>query len=220
MTISFATVAGLFSYSDFFVPNRKLLRPPGVIQEEQFLRDCIKCNACADVCPTRGISIAHLDDGLLNVGTPELAGYCMVYRGLEEPSPAFAQALNESAQAWSASVQAWTASVQAWKERTLKGEVKEACLECIKVCPSGALKPISIDQLHLGTAVIDKNLCLVWRYLNCTFPCIYACPFDAIHITAGPVVDPNKCTGCNICSFVCLTRETGPTSIVVQPTGT
>ena len=199
MTISFATVTGLFGYSDFLVPSRKLLRPPGVIQEEQFLRDCIKCNACADACPVRGIGIAHLSDGLLNIGTPTLSGYCMVYRGLEKPTPQ---------------------SVKAWKKSKLSRDGKEACLECVKVCPSGALRPINVDEVRMGTAVVNRNICRVYVFGNCSFPCVDACPFDAITVMVGPVVDAKKCVGCNICAFACLTREYGPTSIAMRPTET
>ncbi len=38
-----------------------LLRPPGARSEEEFLRRCIKCNKCAQVCVYKSIKIQHLD---------------------------------------------------------------------------------------------------------------------------------------------------------------
>jgi ferredoxin-type protein NapG len=50
--------------------RRKILRPPGARPEEQFLKDCIACGQCANVCPNKCIKLAGLDDGLENLGTP------------------------------------------------------------------------------------------------------------------------------------------------------
>jgi len=177
------------------VPTRGLVRPPGVVSEEQFLRDCLRCGACVDVCPVHGLSFADAGDGFRNIGTPKLAGYCMVFRGLESPS---------------------SVTGMAWKENQERHRQSEACLECIKACPSGALQPVDVSHLHLGTAVVHRDLCWAWRYGSCGFPCVGACPFDAISVNAGPEVDEEKCVGCNQCAFVCLARQTGPTAISVE----
>ena len=50
--------------------RRKILRPPGAKPEEAFLRDCIACGQCANVCPNQCIKLAGLAEGIENLGTP------------------------------------------------------------------------------------------------------------------------------------------------------
>jgi ferredoxin-type protein NapG len=195
MTASFAVVTGLAGLTDV-VPNHTLVRPPGAIKEDLFLENCIRCGACADVCPVRGIGLAHLGDGLRSVGTPVLSGYCMVFRGLEKPSP-------DSAMAWRKNAHAHGQEVR--------------CYDCVNACPSGALQQSNATQLHLGTAVVKKEYCRAYRFGNCQFPCRDVCPFDAISVAGGPVVDETKCVGCGQCDYVCLARLIGPTAIEVEP---
>ena len=45
------------------------LRPPGALQEQQFLAACIKCGQCVQVCPVEAIKLADLDEGF-GVGVP------------------------------------------------------------------------------------------------------------------------------------------------------
>ena len=173
-----------------------LVRPPGAIGEEQFVQTCIRCGACVDSCPTRGLGIANMADGVMNVGTPVLKGYCMVFRGLETPS-------KEQSMEWKSDVR------DKGKEVT--------CYQCINVCPSGALQVVDANHLEMGTAVVNKDYCRAWRAESCEFPCVSVCPFDAISVTVGPVVDVTRCVGCGQCNLVCIARQTGPTGIGVEP---
>ncbi|HJM65102.1 MAG: 4Fe-4S dicluster domain-containing protein [Roseibacillus sp.] len=52
--------------------GRKLLRPPGAKPEDQFLRDCIACGQCANVCPNKCITLVGLEAGIENLGTPRI----------------------------------------------------------------------------------------------------------------------------------------------------
>lgn len=45
------------------------LRPPGSLDEKDFLSSCIKCGQCVQVCPVQAIKLADLVDGV-GVGTP------------------------------------------------------------------------------------------------------------------------------------------------------
>lgn len=45
------------------------LRPPGALDESDFLASCIKCGQCVQVCPVQAIKLGDLDDGF-GVGVP------------------------------------------------------------------------------------------------------------------------------------------------------
>jgi ferredoxin-type protein NapG len=48
------------------------LRPPGAIDEKEFLAACIKCGQCVQVCPVQAIKLADLNEGV-GVGAPYVA---------------------------------------------------------------------------------------------------------------------------------------------------
>ncbi|TQF33567.1 4Fe-4S dicluster domain-containing protein [Bradyrhizobium sp. UNPA324] len=48
------------------------LRPPGALDEEDFLAACIKCGQCVQVCPVDAIRLSDLDRGIGN-GVPYIA---------------------------------------------------------------------------------------------------------------------------------------------------
>lgn len=45
------------------------LRPPGALEESEFLASCIKCGQCVQVCPVSAIKLADIMDGF-GVGVP------------------------------------------------------------------------------------------------------------------------------------------------------
>lgn len=45
------------------------LRPPGALEEDEFLASCIKCGQCVQVCPVEAIFLADIMDGF-GVGVP------------------------------------------------------------------------------------------------------------------------------------------------------
>ncbi len=45
------------------------LRPPGALEEDDFLASCIKCGQCVQVCPVSALKLADLGDGY-GVGAP------------------------------------------------------------------------------------------------------------------------------------------------------
>ena len=49
-----------------------LIRPPGALREEDFLKRCIKCGQCMRICPTNIIHPAHFQGGLEGFWTPIL----------------------------------------------------------------------------------------------------------------------------------------------------
>jgi ferredoxin-type protein NapG len=89
-------------------------------------------------------------------------------------------------------------------------------LQCMSACPSGAIKPTSINDIDMGTAVWHSSTCVRSRGESCTI-CIDQCPLGsaAIELKAGRVaVNPLGCIGCGVCQQKC---PTSPKSIVVIP---
>ncbi len=174
-------------------PGKDLVRPPGAVVEPEFFKRCIRCNACVDVCPVHGLRPAHLLSGIRNVGTPELGTFCMMYLGLEHPSP--------------------EGNLE-WKTKTVE---REPCLRCVRECPTQALQRIGIEDLNLGLAVLNRDTCWGWLYGSCLL-CVPTCPVDAIssYRERNPTVDKGKCIGCGQCTFVC---PVDPPAIIVIPEG-
>lgn len=52
--------------------HHELIRPPGALPEEEFLRRCIKCGQCMRACPTNVIQPGGIVGGLENLWTPIL----------------------------------------------------------------------------------------------------------------------------------------------------
>jgi polyferredoxin len=50
----------------------RVIRPPGALPEEEFLKRCIKCGQCMRVCPTNVIQPGGIEGGLENFWTPVL----------------------------------------------------------------------------------------------------------------------------------------------------
>ncbi len=57
----------------------RFLRPPGSVPEKEFLKKCIRCGECMQICPTNFIQPALFETGMEGVWTPVLnaqTGYC------------------------------------------------------------------------------------------------------------------------------------------------
>jgi len=61
--------AALSGFLPLIYSQKKRLRPPGALDERDFLSSCIKCGQCVQVCPVSAIKLADLIDGM-GVGVP------------------------------------------------------------------------------------------------------------------------------------------------------
>ncbi|HEV2293316.1 MAG TPA: 4Fe-4S dicluster domain-containing protein [Tepidisphaeraceae bacterium] len=89
-------------------------------------------------------------------------------------------------------------------------------LLCMHVCPTGALRPIPIQDIDMGTARWREETCVRTIGENCTI-CVDQCPMgEAALVLNGNrvVVKEEGCTGCGVCQHYC---PTSPKSIVVTP---
>jgi ferredoxin-type protein NapG len=94
-------------------------------------------------------------------------------------------------------------------------------LLCMHACPTGALIPLPLAEIDMGTAVWNRTTCLRTGALaketgDCTI-CVDRCPVGsvAIEVQGRDIqVHPQGCIGCGVCEFYCPTR---PRSIVIIP---
>jgi ferredoxin-type protein NapG len=147
----------------------QLLRPPGALEEADFLKTCSRCAACVTACPADAIKI--------NLNVADGAPYI---------------------------------------DANLAPCVVCTTLECMMVCPSGALVPTPIRNIDMGTARWDESTCVRSKGQECQI-CVDECPIGefAIRLVDGRVsVSESGCVGCGVCQNRCPTR---PRSIVVEP---
>lgn len=102
---------------------------------------------------------------------------------------------------------------------------EQNCNVCGKVCPTQAIRSLSLEEkthAKLGTAVLRKEICLVWAQNKICLICDEICPYNAIvfRVVEGyrrPVVIASRCNGCGFCEQRCPVQ--GESAIVVVPNG-
>ena len=99
------------------------------------------------------------------------------------------------------------------------GYCRPECTKCSEVCPAGAILPITPEEksvIHIGTAVVDYDLCVVNRDKVSCGNCARHCPAEAITMVPlnphdrnslkTPAVIEDKCIGCGACEYLCPSR--------------
>jgi polyferredoxin len=173
--------------------NSRLVRPPGSLDEANFLARCIRCDACMKVCPTNALHPTLTEAGLEGIWTPVLVprvGYC-------EPSCVLCGQVCPTGAIWEI-----TQAEKAWLPATAKQDAK---------------------PVRLGTAFYDRGRCLPWAMATECIVCEEWCPtspkaiylrpaemVDAqgqVKLVRQPYVDPDHCVGCGACEFACPVKD-------------
>lgn len=160
------------------VSDPRLIRPPGSLEEAQFLRRCVKCGECMKVCITNGLQPTFLEAGLEGIWSPVLVpriGYCE-YRctlcGQVCPTGAIKRLdLTEKEK-----IKIGLAMID--KSRCLPYAHATQCIVCEEVCPTPK-KAIWFEKAKVKTRD-GKELTL-----------------------KQPRVDLDLCIGCGICETKC-----------------
>lgn len=146
-----------------------LLRPPGAQDEARFLSLCLKCNKCLEICPTDVITLATLEDGMLQARSPVLnfhLGYCTFCEKCSDvcPTQAIIQEPHKNHSIGVAKILKNECIAWQW----------DGCTACKSACK---YKAISLDDF--SRPIIDTNKC------NGCGKCVYICPAVKLRSTAS-----------------------------------
>lgn len=200
-SVGLTALGGLLwsGYTDEVKASPLVLRPPGALHEEDFLKACIKCGLCAEACVNRESNIDR-DTGEQRPGTLKMAkggDHRMVGTPFFKPLDVPCFMCDD--------------------------------VPCVPVCPSGALdmpsllnekEELDINKSHMGLAVVHKESCVAFWGIQCD-ACYRACPIMDKAITLEyqqnkrtgkhafllPIVHSDVCTGCGLCEKACITEE-------------
>jgi len=96
------------------------------------------------------------------------------------------------------------------------GYCRPECTACSKVCPAGAIKPVTVEQkqtIRIGVARVNLDLCLPAQGKDSCGNCSYHCPSGAIRMVRQqgsrnqiPTVSEDRCIGCGACENLCPSR--------------
>lgn len=168
--------------------NPYLIRPPGAIEEKDFLRKCIKCGECMKICPTNALHPALLEGGIEGLWSPILIpriGYCentCVLCGYACPTEAIKELTEEEKLGTNGKpgIKIGLASID--RGRCLPWALKIPCIVCEEHCPTSP-KAIYLEE----TIIKDRNGKEIKLKL--------------------PYVDPKLCWGCGICEYKCPVKD-------------
>ena len=173
--------------------NERLLRPPGALDEPDFLSRCIRCGECMKACPNNALQPTLTEAGLEGLWTPTLVpriGYC-------EPSCVLCSEVCPTGAIWQITPRekGWVVGVSSAQNQPIR----------------------------LGTAFYDRGRCLPWAMATDCIVCEEWCPVSpkAIYVqeaevvdAAGktktlkqPRIDPSRCVGCGACEFACPLQD-------------
>ena len=160
-----------------WLQNPYLLRPPGAVAEDDFLRRCIRCGECMKVCIGRALHPAFAQAGAVGLWTPLLVarlGYCeynCTLCGQVCPTGAIARLQRPEKQKTVIGLAVFD------RNRCLPYARGEECLVCEEHCPTGE-KAIVFDLRTVETENGPRSLKV-------------------------PRVISRLCIGCGICETRC-----------------
>ncbi len=208
----------LAGYVPVMRPHEPRLRPPGALEEKDFLASCIKCGQCVQVCPVEAILLADMWDGF-GIGVPYVV--------------ARDQACDFSCDAVQCVLACPTGALSHdidKKEQVRMGLARlalpEACLARQGLGFKGTARGEDFPGLHRYVKVDRWNPIRIADHpydLELCDLCVRECPIEGA-ITLEPMSeDPadkrrtpvvhRSCVGCGMCEMICPVE---PAAIVID----
>ncbi len=172
--------------------HERLIRPPGSLDEPDFLSRCIRCGECMKVCPNTSLHPALIEAGLEGLWTPKLVpriGYC-------EPSCVLCSEVCPTGAIWpiTPTEKGWVEGVGQNKQpvrlgmasydrgRCLPWALATECIVCEEWCPVSP-KAIYVEEAEVVDSTGQKKT------------------------LKQPRIDPSRCVGCGACEYACPLQE-------------
>ncbi|MDF1877930.1 ferredoxin-type protein NapG [Sulfurimonas sp. SAG-AH-194-L11] len=168
-----------------------LLRPPGALKEEDFLKSCIKCGLCVSACPYDTLKLAAPGDKK-PMGTPFFDAReipCYMCEDIPCVPVCPTGALDES-------------SVSS--DGILDINLAQMGVAVVDPYACIAFWGIQCDACYRACPLLDEAIVLEYGRNERT----------GKHAFLKPVVVPDVCTGCGMCEHACITEKA---SITILP---
>jgi len=178
--------------------DHRVIRPPGSVEEKEFLERCIRCAECMKVCPNNALHPAFFEAGVEGMWTPILIpriGYCehsCVLCGQVCPTGAIQKITEEQKMGvGQRPISIGTAFYD--QGRCLPWAMSTPCIVCEEFCPTSP-KAIWVEEVDVPKrqpkASEDGG----------------APAMEKVHVQR-PHVDPSLCIGCGACEKVCPVQD-------------
>lgn len=178
--------------------NDRVIRPPGSVDEKEFLERCIRCAECMKVCPNNALHPAFFEAGIEGLWTPILIpriGYCehsCVLCGDVCPTGAIQKISEEQKMGIDQKpISIGTAFYD--RGRCLPWSMATPCIVCEEFCPTSP-KAIWVEEVD-----VPKRESVPAK--DGAEPAM-----TTVHVQR-PLVDPSLCIGCGACEKVCPVQD-------------
>ena len=191
--LGLAALGGLIwsAYVDEVTANKLLLRPPGALNEDDFLKTCIKCGLCVEACPFDTLQLAKPGDNK-PLGTPfftprDIPCYMCTDIPCVPVCPTKALDVDNVS----------TNNVLDINKARMGTAIVDT-KNCI------AFWGIQCDACYRACPLMDEAIKLEYEKNSRT----------GKHAFLKPVVDSDVCTGCGLCERACVTETP---AIIILP---
>jgi len=189
-----AALGGLVwsAYVDEVTASSLMLRPPGALEEDDFLKTCIKCGMCVEACPFDTLKLAAPGDNK-PIGTPYFTPREVpCYMCTDIPCVPICP----------------TEALDITKVSKPNGEldinISKMGIAVIDTKNCIAFWGIQCDACYRACPLLDVAIKIEYEQNKRT----------GKHAFLKPVVDSDFCTGCGMCEHACVTEKA---SIFVLP---
>jgi polyferredoxin len=200
-TVAASAAAGLVAIPAMRIANwpdraysEKVIRPPGAVDERDFLERCIRCAECMKVCPNNALHPAFFEAGIEGLWTPILIpriGYCefsCVLCGQVCPTGAI-QKIDENQKMGIGQKPVSVGTAMYDQGRCLPWAMATPCIVCEEFCPTSP-KAIWAEEVDVPKRADHYG------------PDGGHPEMTTIRVQR-PHVDPALCIGCGACEKVC-----------------
>jgi polyferredoxin len=178
--------------------DHRVIRPPGSVEEREFLERCIRCAECMKVCPNNALHPAFFEAGVEGIWTPILIpriGYCehsCVLCGDVCPTGAIQKITEEQKMGIGQKpISIGTAFYD--QGRCLPWAMSVPCIVCEEFCPTSP-KAIWVEEVDIPKREPVPQA-------DGHEP-----KMTTVHVQR-PHVDPALCIGCGACEKVCPVQD-------------